>query len=576
MYVNKIDETIDTFIDDFYNKVVIPDITKFYDDANFVKFQKDINKLLTQYFDKIDKKVINDVLNNEENTNKLIEYIKKYIGYYVILTIGFFYKHKYETFMNNVIEFSKNQYGYSLKIDNFFNSDSNAFILQYYTIIKNILMILDADSVKMTQLTKRKDFRETFSFLDMFGQEYIEENFKLKNLHGKVSDQAHNIIKTIIISEIYVKQDKQNVHMFLEQSEIATGEFIYIDVVVQTGDVIDYNMIESVLSIEEINNGFATEIYELLVEETSAYKYEMIDHDKKVVDLIERGFVIPVSEDFLLYHKDTENYDRHIGKMSLTHKRKDEPKIKYIVNKIEMATDLYTPSNNTDKTESIKKLFDPLLADVEGLVINHYEDSKIMSKIELTGKSMENNEYYNDMRNFMKYPFINYKNFKKEGFSIVTPRTFDTVRAVTFGFSGQQNKNRRLQIRSSNPHNPLHITGLIIPNNIFDIKCAKISNVVNLSHVKKIDNTYDVVLNVIDQTIQGKKFPHLYWSFNLEKDKVKFDNYDVVTNLNVREQTKMIVVKLYDDILHMIMQNILNKFSKMPRELSMQQFTKFV
>jgi len=41
MYVNKIDETIDIFIDNFYNKVIITEIVKYYDESNFVKYQKD-------------------------------------------------------------------------------------------------------------------------------------------------------------------------------------------------------------------------------------------------------------------------------------------------------------------------------------------------------------------------------------------------------------------------------------------------------------------------------------------------------------------------------------------------------
>jgi hypothetical protein len=584
MYVNKIDETIDTFIDDFYNKVIVTEVTKYYDEPNFVKYQKDINKLLVGYFDKIDKKVINDILNNEENTEKLIEYIKKYIAYYVMLMIGFFYKNKYETFMNNVIEFSKNQHGFNLKIDNFFNSESNAAILKFYSMVKNILIILDADSVKLAQITKKREFKDTIEFLNIFGQEYVDENFKLKNLHGKVNDQAHNIIKTIIISEIYIKQDKQDVHMFLEQSEIVTGEFIYIDVVVQTTDIIDYSMIESVLSKKEIDSGFAADIYELLTE-YNTYKTEVVDHDKKIIELINSGMIIPVSEDFMLYHKDSENYDKYIGKLSTISKKKEEPKIKYIVNKIESISEYYSTTNNQEKLESIKKIFDPLLADRRGVVINHVEDVKILTKLELIGSGViESNEYYNDLKNYMKYPYINFKNFKETGFSITTPKYVDTVRSISFENITELSKNKPLQIRSSNPNVMLHVTGFIIPNKFNDIKCAKIGNIVNIRNIKykdsnkKIKNGYKTALNCIKKNILNEDLPPIYWKFNLEKDKVKFEKYDITSSLNNMEQTKMIIVKLYDDVIMSIMLILDDKFNKKlnNKMLTMQMCTKLL
>lgn len=576
MYVNKIDETIDIFIDDFYNKIIITEIVKYYDESNFVKYQKDINKIFMNYFETIDKKIINDILNNEDNTEKLIELIKKYIAYYTILTIGFFYKGKYELFMNNVIEFSKNQHGFNLKIDNFFNSESNSLIFKFYQITKNILTILDADSVKLAQIVKKKDFKETIDFLNLFGQEYVNENFKLKNLNGKINDQAHNIIKTIIISEIYIKQDKQNVHMFLDQSEIITGQFIYIDVVVSTTDVIDYAMIESVLSPMEVEMGFASEIYELITD-FDAYKIQTFTHEQKIIDLLNSKLVLPVSEDFLLYHKDSENYDKYIGKLSLTSRKKDEPKIKYIVNKIESLSEYYS-NNTTEKQDEIKKIFDPLLDDRKGAIINHIEDTKIIQKLELVGvRAIESNEYYNDLRTFMKYPYINFKNFKNYGFPITSSKTLDTVRSISFN---NKQINKPLQIRSSNPYNILNIVGFIIPNKHYDIKCAKINNVINIRNIKhkktskSIKNGYNAALNLINHNIIKSDFPPVYWEFDIKLDKVTFENYDMTTKMTDTEQVRMIIIKLYNEIVLSIRQYIFNNLKN--KTITMQQFTKYM
>ncbi len=49
MYINKIDELIDNIIDDFYNTVILKDknFSKFLKEPNFVRFQPQINKMLT-------------------------------------------------------------------------------------------------------------------------------------------------------------------------------------------------------------------------------------------------------------------------------------------------------------------------------------------------------------------------------------------------------------------------------------------------------------------------------------------------------------------------------------------------
>ena len=56
--------------------------------------------------------------------------------------------------------------------------------------------------------------------------------------------------------------------------------------------------------------------------------------EQKIIDLIESGIVCPICDDFLLYHKQSEKYDRHEED---TVKKKEDTKIKYIVNKIDFS-----------------------------------------------------------------------------------------------------------------------------------------------------------------------------------------------------------------------------------------------
>ena len=141
MYINKIDELVDKIIDNFHNVVILKnkDFIKITKESNFVKYQELLNKILIGYDKYIDKKKLNKIIRNPNNVNTIINILKKYIGYYVFLYIGFLYKDKRDTYINNVIEFSKNQHNFDYRITNFFNSESNSNIIRFFILIKNII-----------------------------------------------------------------------------------------------------------------------------------------------------------------------------------------------------------------------------------------------------------------------------------------------------------------------------------------------------------------------------------------------------------------------------------------------------
>ena len=514
MYINKIDELVDKIIDDFYNNIVLKkDVKKFFDEVNFVKYQLEINKLLINYFNNIDKKEINDILQDEENTNKLIEIIKKYIGYYMFMTFAFFYTAKQETYINNIVEFSKNQPGFNFKINNFFNSESNSIIVKFYIIIKNILTLLSSDNTKQSQLSKKIEYVDTITFLNELGQDFIEENFKLKNLNGNVYDQAHNIIKIIILNELYFKQDKKDIHEFLEKSTNQTGEFIYIDIVVPRTEFIDYNTIELSLPKKDVENGLASEIYELITQSETEKIMEKT-HDQKIVDLLNSRMIIPITEDFLLYHKDSEKYEKTLGTLNdaTKTKKKDETKIKYIINKIDNVSEYFSKNTNDNKElkKNVEKLFYQPLSDRRAILVNNIEDIKIINKLQNQGrKAIENNEYYNDLLSYRQYPYINFKEFQNVGFTITVNNTVDAIRSVNFEKSNEINRNKIVQFRVASQNHAVNIVGFIIPQKNNNIKCLKIKDFIDVrkvgykenGKVVKGENGYNITLKLLKKTI---------------------------------------------------------------------------
>ena len=151
MYINKIDDLLDKVIDAFYNNVIIKDksITNIIDEVNFVKFQKEINLIFINYIKTINVDEIRLLVKNEDTVQIITNIIKRYTAIYFFLTIGAFYKGKEDTFINNIVEFTKNQSGYKFKVENFFNSENNAAIINYYRLIVNIVAIVNTDQSKL-------------------------------------------------------------------------------------------------------------------------------------------------------------------------------------------------------------------------------------------------------------------------------------------------------------------------------------------------------------------------------------------------------------------------------------------
>jgi hypothetical protein len=589
MYINKIDELVDKIIDEFYNKIFLKkEYSKFFDEINFVKYQLDINKIFIDNANKINKSDINKILNDEDNTNKLVELIKKYMGYYIFMLFAFFYKGKIETYINNIVEFTKNQPEFNFKIINFFNSESNSIVIKFYNMIKNILTLLDADSGKLQQLAKRPDFTDPIQFLNEFGQEFVNSNFKLQNLNGNVKEQAHNIIKTIIISELYFKIDKKDVYEFLEKSEKDVGEFIYIDIVVPRIEFIDFNTIELSLSKRDVEKGLASEIYDLITGFEEISRIADKSNEEKISELINNKIIVPISEDFLLYHKDSEKYEKITGLPQVTAqtKKKDDTKIKYVINKIDNATELFS-KNTQEKPEvkkTIEKLFYPPFSDRRVVLINNYEDVKIINKLQNQGRrAIENNEYFNDLLTYREYPYINFKNFQKYGFVHPISKTIDVVRSINFEKVAQINKNKPIQFRVGSEGNMLNIVGFIVPPANGDIKCVKLREFVDIRKIgykedgqtAKTDNGYNITIKVLKKKLfsQNKSsIPTSYWMFDLEKDKIKFDKYDAGVKMDDTAYIKMIAGKFYDDVLLMINNEILKYFDK--KKMTLQNFFK--
>jgi hypothetical protein len=563
MYINKIDDLLDKVIDDFYNNVATKEkgFEKVLNETNFVKFQKEINDFMANYIKTINMAQIRELVHNEDNVTMITKIIKRYIAYYLFLTVGIFYKGKDDTFINNIIEFTKNQVSYGYKIENFFNSENNANIVNYYKIIRNTAELINIEQSKLASVAVKQEYKETVAFLNLLGSEYVEKNFKLANK----KDQAHNIIKTLILLLIYKKNEKKEVFRILESVENEEGEYMFIDIVLPKRQYIDFSSVEQLLSKKEVLSGLAHELWNYIVENEEGFKTFEDSIDDKILKLINGGVLVPIVDDFLLYHKDTEKYDKNITDPSKT-KKKEDTKIRYVVSKIDSTSEYYSDTIKDPKIkQNIKKNFYAPLIDRKAILVNNNEEIKIINKLINQGrKSIENNEYYNDLMHYRQYPYINFKDFKSFGFGLALNNTVDAVRSVTFEKSGdhRQDKRNPLQVRVGSEDQVINIVGFMIPTSFAPKECLKVRDVKDIREFGgKSKNGYDLMLKYLRHaSVKGTKHQSsVYWMFDLEVDRAKMETYEQVNKLTNQDQVKHIISKLYDDLLNEIYYEIVEK-----------------
>ena len=560
MYISKIDDLIDNVIDDFYANVVIKDkqLTQIFKESNFVRFQQDINKIVKEYIQTVNFKYLKSLVKNNEAINTIFEVIKRYIMFYLFLTIGYHYQHKSDTYINNIVEFTKNQPEYDFKIENFFNSESNSLIIKYNDFVRNILTLLDADKSKIEILKKKPDFKEVILFLNELGGEYINKNFKLDSSEIKKNKnlQCHNIIKTIIILLLYKTNEKKEIFRLLEMTEHVNDEYMFIDIVVPKQQYVDYSSIEKIVGANSSVKNLANYFWKFIQEYEKNLNLPPKTPDEKINILIQSGLLTPICDDFLLYHKESEKYDRAVDPNKI--KKKEDTKIRYIINKIDNVSDYFSNQVKTNEKakENVKKNFYVPLLSQKAILINDYEDVNIINKFINQGKrSIENNEYFNDLLHYKSYPYVNFKDFETSGFSMALTETVNAVRRVTVESSGdfrQRNKNNFLQLRVGSKDMIVNIVGFMIGTNKKPIQCIKNKEILDIRSLsEKTENGYDLMLNFLKQslleTVEHKS--SVFWMFDLEKDS-KIKNSDNMSKSEISDHIKHMMAMLYDEILN--------------------------
>ena len=111
MHINKVENLIDQVIKDFYTVIIKNNkkVSKIRNEINFIKYQKDINEIISEYIKTLPTSAISNIAKESNSQFAIIDLLKRYIMIYFFLILGASYKGKNDVFINNIIEFSKNQ-----------------------------------------------------------------------------------------------------------------------------------------------------------------------------------------------------------------------------------------------------------------------------------------------------------------------------------------------------------------------------------------------------------------------------------------------------------------------------------
>lgn len=555
MYINKIDELIDQTLDNFYEyfkkNPLFESIKKEY---NFVKYQNEINELIKNYIDKLDKSKIESIVSDKKNVDQILDILKRYIAYYIYMTIAYFYDSKRELYVTNIVECSKNQKSSNIQINNFFNSENNAIIINFYTLIKNILTLVSLktiDKIKLIVANNPLIYEKTIKFFNSLGQNFVEDHFITSN-------NMHNVIKTIIFRELYLNQEKTDVYNIINHKEKEEGEYIYIDVMISKKDtVLDYNLIEKLFSIDERKAGLVDEIYDFIVDTDQSKKSNLVSDDEKVVKLISNNIIIPISEDFLRFHKDSEKYDNNPESSSKS-KEKDNTKIKYIVSKTNNLRNFYSTtiqSNNKLKFETEKLFYSPLI--YRNVVLyNDFEEMKLIKKLENVGKKTSENDFLMDLLSFRNYAYQNFKDFSKEGFKVRFEKTNDVLRYVSIKDS---DGSKPVQYRVGSKDMDVNIVGIAFRNSANPLQCATEKSYVDIRKINKNGvKSFNKVLE--KEMFNSEKSNNIYyWLFDSSKDVIKKQEYQNISSINKQQNITLLVGEVYNKVLEIVSNRILNK-----------------
>ena len=535
MFINEYDILLDKIFDKIYEKEDILNINK----INLEKQLRNSNN----YIIDIDK------LTNDSNTIKELNEITQNIIYSYFICLSF---------LNDK---DVNQIKTTLIKSKILDSENLGEIISIYQEIEILNDILNEENKeKLNKLYKiNEKYKLGIDLLNSFGYENT-----MINLKGNSKKNKHNLLKYIIILRYYKKKYRKQIFNLI-YSEKKKKQFI--EVVIPKVKILDYNNIANILSSNEIKKGMANEILSYYEEyEKSIYVNIELDIQRKINSLFKSKIVIPITDEFLRYHKITEKYEKISTNINKNEREnvKDQTKIRYIITKLEKIKDLYSKKikNNKDLLKEVDKMFYRPLIHKKAIIYNEIEELTIINKLLLSGKkTIDSNEFYFDLLNLRKSAYVNFKDFKNEGFEHIINKSCIALRYS--GIESLENKqinskNLNVETRTISSSTVTNIVGLLILENNKNIHQLKYKDLKNIREIN--ENGFESTKKVLLDKLAFKNKNSYYWIFDSKKDIFIQSSFEIQSDKN-DEYNKLLVSKIFDFCLNETFNKIINKLS---------------
>lgn len=554
MYIEKIDELLNAMID-----MIFMTLQK----ENLLKQKKYTTQEILKVVNNIMIDIKKTITNEFSSIQDILELLfKKFIYLYIFASIRKNFKN--EVYINFLLEFTKN--------DIIFNSEFNSKILYVGTVLEQLQFITThVDDFKNNKIKNRYEYTLSLQIFKEYGPETI--NF-VNN------ESIHNILKIILYENIYIQDDKLKIYNILEKEELDKHEYKYIEIIETNLNEIEYVSIESLFQNNKLITNFIEDIYNIMITQDNIDidNNNKLTLDYKINKLFEQKIIIPITDEFLRYHKDSERYDIGITDkvLSANISKKDNTKIRYIINKINQTLDIYK-----SKKIDYNNIFFQSLINRKVILINDLEEINILQKKANIGQiSLDQSEYYNDLKIFRIYPYINFQDFKNNGFSIKSRKTIEAIRYSNIEFKNDIKYSyvlkNQLETRVISNYLAANIIGIAIPKksvlssiNSTIIQCTLIKNTIDINTLDKSHNISNSITNNITNNIikliknlilNNNEYSKLtYWIFNKHIDRL--NKFKDQSNLPQDEYFKFILSYLYDEISVITYEKIINELN---------------
>ena len=435
MILNYLDELLDNILNDafyFLTEEKYPNINK----------NQDIEKLITQIQKQIlIKEMVNKLLLDNKitvtNTNsyeKLYIIYYRYLYSYMFIYLGVTKYSKSDQEFTNLLVFTYNNY-----LENYLQPKTNNLIILLRKIFLQVqfLVGLKKDQIKVLD---EKDFYHSLTFIENLGTD-------LKTIvKSKTPESNHNLIKILIIKEMYIDDDKWILTEIFE-TQILSGDYKYIDVYVG-----DYNQID----VTHLKDHFYKEKY--LADEFITFirdyskDLEQISLTDKLDFLLNNNFVLPITDEFYRIHLNNETGKQLEDADDGT--QKDNMKIKAIIKKVTACKDKLLAEKNLLWYTQHKEQYATIYNVVDELKLL----SKVLGEYNRIKPNVQNKNLYDEL---LSYQLNFYFDFDSNAILYTPKKHLVSVRKCTFDYT----KNK-VQLRNIRKDEEIHLYGFVISSNL--------------------------------------------------------------------------------------------------------------